>query len=415
MEIRNYIPQRFEKLAQQMNNNEAAILFSNREAEGGVNRFEQDKNFLYLTGLEIPNARLMIIKVNDKLTSTLFIARNIPERIVWEGAKMYPEEATEISTIESVKFLDEFQSVAASALTMGRIKKVYVNYAPLALDEPLTQRHIFMEKLKQTQPNLMFEDFTEIIRPLRQIKDKFELEQMQKAIDITGEGLDVIFNYSEAGMFEFELEAMLYNEMLANGFRFWGFTPIVAAGKNAATLHYIDNDTEVGENEMVLCDVGAACYGYSADITRTFPIGEKFTPRGKEVYAEVLQVQKDVIAMIKPGVTMLDLNNKANELLTKACHKLGLIKEDSEFRKYYMHSIGHHLGLDTHDVSLRVSVLEAGMVITVEPGLYIPEESIGVRIEDDILVTETGYEIMSQDIPKEIDDLETIRKAALNR
>ncbi|MFA7056061.1 MAG: aminopeptidase P family protein [Candidatus Cloacimonadales bacterium] len=415
MEIRDYIPQRFEKLAQQMNNNEAAILFSNREAEGGVNRFEQDKNFLYLTGLEIPNARLMIIKVNDKLSSTLFIARNIPERIVWEGAKMYPEEATEISTIESVKFLDEFQSAAANGLAMGRIKKVYVNYVNLALDEPLTQRHIFIEKLKQTQPNLMFEDFNEIIRPLRQIKDKFELEQMQKAIDITGEGLDVIFNYSEAGMFEFELEAMLYNEMLSNGFRFWGFTPIIAAGKNAATLHYIDNDTEIEENEMVLCDVGAACYGYSADITRTFPIDEKFTPRGKEVYAEVLQVQKDVIAMIKPGVSMLDLNNKANELLTKACHKLGLIKEDSEFRKYYMHSIGHHLGLDTHDVGLRNSVLEAGMVITVEPGLYIPEECIGVRIEDDILVTEAGYEIMSEDIPKEIEDLEIIRKAALNR
>lgn len=414
MEICNYLPQRFEKLSQEMNNGEAVILFSNPDAEG-VNRFEQDKNFLYLTGLEIPNARLIITKTKDKLTSTLFIARNIPERVVWEGAKMYPEEATEISTIKNVKFLDEFETIAVSTLAMNSIKKVYVNYTSLTLDQPLSERHLFVEKLKQRQPNLLFENFAGIIKPLRQIKDKFELDLMQKAIDVTGAGLDVIFNYAEAGMFEFELESMLYNEMLSNGFRFWGFTPIIASGKNAATLHYIENDTQIEEDEMVLCDVGASCYGYSADITRTFPIGEKFTPRGKEVYEEVLQVQKEIIAMIKPGVSLTDLNNRANELLTKACHKLGLIKEDSEFRKYYMHSIGHHLGLDTHDLGTRDSGLEAGMVITVEPGLYIPEESIGVRIEDDILVTEAGFENLSLDIPKEVEELEIIRKAALNR
>jgi len=166
---------------------------------------------------------------------------------------------------------------------------------------------------------------------------------------------------------------------------------------------------------MVLCDVGAACYGYSADVTRTFPIGEKFAPRCKEVYQEVLNVQKEIIAMIKPGVSMRQLNEKTNELITKACYKLNLIKEDSEFRKYYMHSIGHHLGLDTHDVGARDSVLSPGMVVTVEPGIYISEESIGVRIEDDILVTEKGHKVLSQAIPKEVEDLEAIRKAALNR
>src|SRR5690554_3108937 len=155
MEICNYLPQRFEKLSQEMNNAEAVILFSNPDAEG-VNRFEQDKNFLYLTGLEIPNARLIIIKTKDKLTSTLFIARNIPERVVWEGAKMYPEEATEISTIKNVKFLDEFETVAVSTLAMNSIKKVYVNYASLTLDQPLSERHLFVEKLKQRQPNLLF-------------------------------------------------------------------------------------------------------------------------------------------------------------------------------------------------------------------------------------------------------------------
>ncbi len=414
MEIREFIPKRFEKLAEQLNDNEAVILFSNQPAQG-VNRFEQDKNFLYFTGLEIANARLVIIKNNSKLNITLFIERNIPERIVWDGAKMYPEEATEISTIKNVQFTDQFEANISDILAFASIKKVYLNYSVASVSNPLDQRLHFAGELKKRLPDLLISNFVDKVRPLREIKDEFELEQLQKAIDVTGEGLDVIFNFAEAGMFEFELEAMLYNEMLSNGFRFWGFTPIIANGKNAATLHYIDNDTEIAEDAMVLCDVGAACYGYSADITRTFPIGEKFTPRAKEVYQAVLDIQKEIIAMIKPGVTMVQLNEKTNELITKACHKLGLIKEDYEFRKYYMHSIGHHLGLDTHDVGTRTSTLKPGMVITVEPGIYISDESIGVRIEDDILVTEDGHKVLSESIPKEVEELETIRKAALNR
>lgn len=414
MEINEFIPKRFEKLAEQLNNKEAVILFSNDPAQG-VNRFEQDKNFLYFTGLEIPNARLVITKLADKLNSTLYIERNIPERIVWDGAKMYPEEATEISTIKNVQFADQFDANIANTLVAYGITKTYINFNVGEMNRPLDFRLNFAAELKQRTHSFEIEDFTNIVRPLRQIKDDFEIEQLQKAIDVTGEGLDVIFNFAEAGMFEFELESMLYNEMLSNGFRFWGFTPIIANGKNAATLHYIENDTEIAEDAMVLCDVGAACYGYSADITRTFPIGEKFAPRAKEVYQEVLNIQKEIIAMIKPGATMLQLNEKTNELITKACHKLGLIKEDSEFRKYYMHSIGHHLGLDTHDVGLRNSALEPGMVITVEPGLYISEESIGVRIEDDILVTENGHIVLSEAIPKEVEELEIIRRTALNR
>lgn len=414
MEICEFIPKRFEKLAEQLNNNEAVILFSN-DSDHSVNRFEQDKNFLYFTGLEIPNARLLIIKIADKLTQTLYIERNIPERIVWDGAKMYPEEATEISTIKNVQFTDQFDANIAGALVAYGIKKTYINFQVGEMTKPLDLRLNFAADLKQRTHSFEIEDFTNVVKSLRPIKDEFEIEQLQKAIDVTREGLDVIFNYAEAGMFEFELEAMLYNEMLSNGFRFWGFTPIIANGKNAATLHYIDNDSEIAEDAMVLCDVGASCYGYSADITRTFPIGEKFTPRAKEVYQEVLNVQKEIISMIKPGVTMKQLNDKTNELITKACHKLGLIKEDSEFRKYYMHSIGHHLGLDTHDVSIRTLELAPGMVITVEPGLYISDESIGVRIEDDILVTEDGYKILSEDIPKEVEELEIIRQAALKR
>jgi Xaa-Pro aminopeptidase len=152
--------------------------------------------------------------------------------------------------------------------------------------------------------------------------------------------------------------------------------------------------------------VGAACKNYSADISRTFPVSGKFTQRQRQVYAEVLNIQKTIIEMIKPGVTMKELNNKTVEMITASLHKLGLIKQDKEYKKYYMHSVGHHLGLDTHDIGRRDATLSAGMVITVEPGIYISEENIGVRIEDDILVTENGYKNLSAAIPKEIEEIE---------
>ena len=210
-------------------------------------------------------------------------------------------------------------------------------------------------------------------------------------------------------MKEFELEAILQYHIIKNGLKHQGFVPIIAAGKNATTLHYIRNDSKIGNNELVLLDVGAACNNYSADISRTFPVSGKFTARQKEVYYEVLNIQKEIIEMVNPQVGLTDLNKRTNELIAEALIRLKLISDKKDFRKYYMHSVSHHLGMDTHDLGSRDSVLEAGNVITVEPGIYIPEEGIGIRIEDDILVTKDGYKNLSADIPKEIEDLENMK------
>jgi Xaa-Pro aminopeptidase len=243
--------------------------------------------------------------------------------------------------------------------------------------------------------------------PLRSVKTKWEIEQMQKAIDITGDGIKNIFKKSKIGMMEYELDAILKYEINRNGLKHIGFKSIIASGKNAATLHYEQNDSKIGKDEMALLDVGAACNGYSADISRTFPVSGKFTKRQKEVYSEVLAINKKIIKMVKPGIGMKELNEKTVELIQKSLIKLKLIKDKKDYRKYYMHSIGHHLGMDTHDLGARDSVLEVGNVITIEPGIYIPEEKIGVRIEDDILVTKTGYKNLSENIPKEINELES--------
>jgi len=402
---------RREKLLEKLKDNEAVILFGADEATLYL-PFLQDNNFLYFTGLNIPEAIFFFCKRNGKADAKLFIQRSIPERIVWDGEKMLKEEAIEISGIERVFYLDDFENIIFYDLFS--LEKLYIKYDIKSLNSPLGKSLIFVNKIKDKFPQLGFDNIHSKIAPLRSIKEKWETEQLQKAIEATGTGLMSVFKNARAGMMEYELEAMIYFEFRSKGLKHWGFSPIVAAGKNAATLHYGNNDTKIKKGQLVLLDVGAACNNYSADITRTFPIDRKFTKRQKEVYGAVLRVQKEIISMIRPGIGLSDLNKKTVELITAEIKSLKLIEKDEDYKKYYMHSVSHHLGMDTHDPGSRESVLEAGNVITVEPGIYIPEENLGVRIEDDILVTPSGNINLSFSIPKEIEELEEIRSNVLS-
>jgi len=397
------LTKRREKLAKQIKNDEIIILFAASEKHD-TGYFQQENNFLYLTGLEVPDAILMIYKGKKKPFFELFIERNIPEMVVWEGEKLLPKNAKEKSGIEKISFLDEFERKIGMYLLNK--KKCFINRIHSGLNSPLNKQQIFIKSVRDRFPYLSFEDFTEIIRPLRMVKDKWEIQQIQKAIDITGKGISEISKKAKSGMVEYELEAILNYEIIRSGMRHLGFKSIIASGENAATLHYVHNNSKIGKNDLILMDVGASCNNYSADISRTFPVSGKFTARQKAVYEEVLKVNKKIIEMIKPGVGLKELNDKTVELIKTALIKLKLIKDKKEYKKYYMHSVSHHLGLDTHDVGKRDSVLKTGNVITVEPGIYIPKEKIGVRIEDDILVTKTGYQNLSENIPKEIEDIE---------
>jgi Xaa-Pro aminopeptidase len=293
------------------------------------------------------------------------------------------------------------------------MKKVYVNSGIEKLYKPLNKALYFIQKVRERLFHLCFEEANQIMRPLRQIKDTEELEYLSKAIEVTAIGLNSIFNNARVGMYEYELEALLFYELKRRGLNYLGFAPIIATGINATILHYKKNNVAIKEGELVLCDVGALYNNYSADITRTFPINKQFTPRQRDVYSAVLGVQKEIISMIKPGVSMTDLNKKTTELIGEACVSLRLISDPQDYKKYYMHSVGHHLGMDTHDLGARDAILSTGMVLTIEPGIYIPEENIGVRIEDDIVVTEDGHKNLSIMIPKEVEELEDIRKKAL--
>ncbi len=398
---------RRKKIFKQLKEKEAVVIFANAKPNYPRN-FLQDKNFVYLTGLNLPNAIYFFGKQNDKQIEMLFIERNIPEMVVWEGAKMDKEEVTKISGIEQISYLDEFEQKIG--FNIASLFKIFVNIGFNNLDKPQTKPQIFVNKAKEHFPHLAAMDLTKLMIPLRSIKSKWEIAQLQTAIDVTGDSISEIYQTAKAGMMEYELEAILRFHTTKNGLHHLGFSPIIASGKNAATLHYEENNAKIGKNDLVLLDVGVACNNYSADISRTFPISGKFTKRQKEVYSEVLNINKKIIKMVKPGIGMKELNEKTVELIQKSLIKLKLIKDKKDYQKYYMHSVGHHLGLDTHDVGARDSVLEVGSVITIEPGIYIAEEDIGVRIEDDILVTKNGHKNLSENIPKEIEELEKLCK-----
>ncbi|MGB4309396.1 MAG: aminopeptidase P family protein [Candidatus Cloacimonadaceae bacterium] len=401
---------RRECLGTSMANGEACIIFAN-QAEN-LRKFSQDNNFLYFTGLKIPNAILVLIKSADAVQEMLFIERGIPEREVWDGKKMTKDEAQEFSEIRRVLYLDEYD--ATMSMWCPMLNKIHANIGFVALDQPLNYALYRLEPLRIRFPQIQIADITPLITPLRKIKDAWEIEQMQKAIDITGEGILDIIRQARASMYEYELEAMLFYRMQRSGAHHWGFAPIIASGINAATLHYGQNNCRIEEGQLVLMDVGAAYNNYSADITRCFPVSESFSDRQKQIYQLVLDVQKEIIEMIKPGVSLMDLQVRTRELLAESALAIGLIKDLDEITRYYMHGVSHFLGLDTHDLGGRNAILEVGNVITVEPGIYIPEENLGVRIEDDVLVTESGNCVLSHNIPKEISEIEEIRRKALS-
>lgn len=393
-----------------LENNQIILIFANSEQEG-IEKFHQDNHFLYFTGIMVPDAVYCLGKLQNRQIEHLFIQRGIPEREVWDGKKLSAEEARSSTGLESVKYLDEFYTYLNSYCP--GTEKIWSNIGNPQIGKPLNYPSFMLKPLRKIFPAITIESINNLVRGMRSIKSEWEINQMQKAINLTGDGFLDVLHQAKTGMMEYELEAILYYRMQRNGVQKWGFAPIIAAGINATTLHYKQNNSCIAENDIVLMDIGASYLNYSADITRCFPVNGRFTARQKAVYDEVLGIQKAIIDTVKPGVSLTFLNERTNELMQEALIRLGLIQTKEEFRRYYMHSISHHLGMDTHDLGARDSILESGNVITVEPGIYIPEEKLGIRIEDDILVTEDGHVNLSSHIPKEIAELEAIRQEAL--
>ena len=402
---------RREKLSKSFQNNTCIIIFSGKEimkSEDEAYPFDVNRNFYYLTGLEKQDMALMIYKTKDVVKHYIF-AQPYSEFIAkWYGGRMAFEDIKNASEIDEVKEYSELEDMFASIYNRNRKESEFTVALDLwnyTVNQDPSLGVEFANKIKAKYPSIKVCDVYPPLTKLRLLKDDYELLCIRQAIAITKSAQDSMMVAIKPGMNEMMMEATFDYALKAQMCNKSAFPIIAAAGKNATILHYRDNNQVMEDGSLFLADMGATFKNYCADITRTFPVNGKFTDRQKELYDVVLAAQKIVEENAKVGVKVRDLNNMVIEFYKGELPKHGLNKDVSE---YYWHSVSHHLGLDTHDVDGGLgAVLQAGNVITNEPGLYVAEENIGIRIEDDLLITGTDCENLSKDLLKTTSDIET--------
>jgi Xaa-Pro aminopeptidase len=399
------------RFASLLEDNTIALFFSDEApfySGDGQYPYIPNKNFFYLTGLERENFILQLVKKGGKVTTTLFIEKPNPDVEKWTGIKMRSDEAASISSIETVVYTETFENQLNRLLLDGDLQTLYLDLERQGFHTPKTKPMTFAHAMRDKYPHVLIKTAAKQMAELRVIKTTDEVEALKRANAHTDMGFRAILESIAPGKYEYEMSAIFEYTVKCQGSKALGFPTIAASGKNAVILHYVENDQVMKDGDLLLLDFGALDSNYSADISRTIPVNGQYTERQKVLYNIVLKAQLAVIEAIEPGVAYSRLNEICKEVLLEECKAIGLIKSDEELVNYYYHGVGHYLGLDTHDVGNRDQDLKPGMVVTVEPGLYIAEEGIGIRIEDDILVTLTGHENLSEHIPKTISEIEAI-------
>lgn len=358
--------------------------------------FYVNRNFFYLTNISQANSILVIAKTNE-VKEYLFIDEYDEKKEKWFGKKLTPGEAKELSKIDEIRSLTNFNN---------EIREIIKTVSNVYLDFKVD--NTYLNEVRKSFPNLKINNVYPLIVDLRMIKDESEINDIKEAIKITHLGLNRVIKELKTANNEMEIYNAFNHEILNHGTHEIGFPSIIATGVHTCCLHYPTPTDNIDRSSLILCDVGAAYNHYSSDVTRTYPISGKFNDLQKKIYQIVLNTNKQVIETIKPGVMLKDLQEVAKKTLIAGCLEAGLVAKAEELEKYYFHNVSHHLGLDTHDASNKDKPLAPGMIITVEPGLYFKEHKIGVRIEDDVLVTANGHEVLSKDIAKNIEDIEKL-------
>jgi len=401
-----------QRLIQKLKPQSVAIFCSNdpmpANADGTMG-FIQNSNLFYLTGIDQEETFLVVNPAHPdpEMREVLFVRETSEHIRIWEGEKLTKEEAREISGIRTVYWSSQFESVVYRLIPAN--ERIYLNLnehdgADISFE---TRERKLLKELKEKFPLHNYDRSAPLLQELREVKSKHEIELLKKAIDITGKAFRRLTRFIGPGVFEYQLEAEMTHEFLMNRSRGHAFQPILASGENACVLHYVTNNNFCKSGDLILMDFGAEYANYKADITRTVPVSGKFTERQKVVYQAVLNVLYASRKLIVPGNTLVQLKEQANELMKEELLKLGLITpENPQVKKYFPHGISHFLGLDVHDVGDKYAIFKPGMVFTCEPGIYIPEEGLGIRLENDILVTENGNIDLMEGIPLEIEEIE---------
>ena len=401
----------------QMKDNSIAIFFSGVSkisSEDETLPFVPNKNFFYLTNIKQEHSALLLIKGIGERKTYLFIDPYSELKEKWTGKRLTADNAQALSDIKNIYTTDNFETMLSLALAddnnqYGNIDCIYLDLTSpeQKLKDDFFMKDLYM-KLKVDYMGKEIVDVYPILRDLRMIKSNYEIDCLMKAIERTNNGISYLLGKLEPGMMEYELADHFEMYGRAHDRAPLAFSTIIAGGKNATCLHYPYNQQNdpIRAEDLVLFDLGYSYNGYSADISRTFPVSGKFSELQRRVYEAVLNCNKAVIAYAKPGLTIKNLQEFATEFLRTECIRLKLMDPTDDIRNYYYHNVSHHLGLDTHDIGDRETPLVNGNVITVEPGLYFAKYGIGVRIEDDILISMDGAIVLSKNIVKEIDEIE---------
>lgn len=403
---------RRQKILDKMEKNSIAVLYSGIEHHVSADEYDlftaqANRNFFYLTGLRRDNMVLLMDKCVEPARTMLFIEEADPLMERWYGRKVTEEEAIEISGIDDVKFIDEFESTMDMLMTREDVYTAYFDtYRHQKADLP-DYNLVKANEFRQDYPSVTLKNLFPLVAEERMQKDDDEIKLIKDAIELTKQGLNNVMANLKPGMKEYQAQADFEYVVRRGGAEWTAFPTIAGSGANGTMLHYDTNRKTIEDGTLLLLDLGARIDGYNSDITRTYPANGKFTERQKAVYDIVLAANRKIVETAKPGMTTKELNKVCEEVLSEGLIKLGLIKEPAEISKYYMHGVSHHLGIDVHDVTVDFNKkLRPGAVISDEPGLYIDEWGIGIRIEDDVLIIEDGAVCLSEDIIRTTDEIE---------
>ncbi len=415
-----------------MEPNSVAILPSAREMTRSNDtefRFRQDSDFYYLTGFSEPESVAVITPGRDE-KFTLFVRPRDPEKEIWNGRRAGVEGARETYGADAAFPVEEFRAKLGDLMNGARNLYYRLGGRP-DMDEAVISELARMRSLgrKGVQAPHAIIDPGSVLHEMRLFKTEEEVAHMQRAADIASEAHREAMKQAKPGMREYEVEALIEYVFRRSGSAAPAYNSIVGAGANATILHYVNNDAEIKDGDLLLVDAGAEYQGYASDITRTFPVGSRFSEAQREIYELVLDCQQQCIGMVAPGVTLEEMHKRSVEILTEGMVRLGLLQgdvakliEEEQYKKFYMHRLGHYLGLDVHDVGLyyrdgEPRAMEPGIVMTVEPGIYVSETAeavpdkyrgIGVRIEDDVLVTPDGHLVLTHAAPKQVEEIEAL-------
>ncbi len=410
------------RFAKKLKPNALAVFNSNdvmpTNADGTM-AFVQNADLFYLSGIDQEESVLVIFPdaKNEAHREILFLKETNEHIAVWEGHKYTKEEAFQTSGIKTVHWMSQFKTVFKTL--MNQCEQVYLNTNEhtRALIQVETRDARFLNWCKESYPLHTYMRSAPVMHDLRVVKSKIEIDLIQEACNITEKGFRGLLSFVKPGVWEYEVEAELIHEFVRNRSKGFAYGPIVASGKNATVLHYVDNNKQCKAGDVILLDVAAEYANYASDMTRCLPVSGKFNKRQRKVYDAVLRMKREAMRMMKVGNTLEKLNKEVGELMQEELVKLGLLKNSAIkkqdpanplYKKYFMHGTSHYIGLDVHDVGNFSRPFEDGMVLTCEPGIYIPEENLGIRLENDILITKKGPIDLMSTIPIEAEEIEAL-------